>query len=461
MSDFIARLDKAGLNEEGGFKTFLDISPLSRERFKIGPRDLGGLITGFSDNYVFTDVLIEPFSSEAMGFAYLAAVETKKRLNFKAASPGFEDYVFSYALIDPKLTRSPDRWITADSTGALAAGDVAFGLGRALERPVWASSLSPNLLYFRAVQYCPLGFLLLRGQETPEARREIQEIARLERPKSKKPIANLVLGPGKKPKFNLPRALSPIVNALNANGYEIRVSFDSLIKKADLYYVIGREEWLENLPFFDELLRLADARRSRFYGPLIFHPFGEIQNRSRWKSLRKHFHIPDTEEGWVNEIPFILKERGVKIAWGGGDPPQGAGMTALRADAVRHAGGEVFISELVANQTLAVILKAGNHYLVNGSPLDFEAGYILAQMFGKGLGAPTRAYVSAGRFQTAALALEDTRVSVRIPTPEPPQQWRKTVYDPEGKRSEDVLIPGSGSITADLLAGELLILSAP
>src|SRR3989338_36707 len=160
LSDFISELNKEGLNETQGFKIFLDISRLARGRFRFSPREFSGLVSGLSDHYVFTGITSEPMTEEAQNFIYLAASDSGKKLNLRAVSPAFENYIFPYAEMDLNLTRSPERWIASDATSTIIVGDIAFALGRALEKPVWASSADHNLLLYRAVQYFPSGFFL-------------------------------------------------------------------------------------------------------------------------------------------------------------------------------------------------------------------------------------------------------------------------------------------------------------
>ncbi len=459
LSDYLSVLDKQGSNEAGGIKIFLDLSPLGSGPFKLSSDDYGRVVSGLASNYVFTGATTDSLPDEALNFTQLSAANSHKKLILRATCPAFEKYVYAYAGRDQNLTRSPDLWVTSEDASSIAAGDLAFGLGRALAKEVWPSSQNHNLLLYRAVQHLPPGYFITGNSFKDTIRSEILELYR-EFPENKKPVANLVLGASMGPRFLVREQMSGIVSALTANGFEIRVTFESFMKGADLYYVIGRDEWLDNLPFFDKLIRLLDTKKSHVYSPVILHPVGEIKNRSRWKNLRKHFHVPDTEVGWVDEIPEFLKEKGKKISWGGGRPPKGAGMTFLRADAVRHAGGQVVLSDLVATQTLALIIKSKNHFLVNGNPLELEAGYILSRLMGGALRAPTLAFVDSGRHRTAAYAVEDTHISVKIPTPEPPREWRKVIFDENGKIRENVLVPGSNVLETDLLRNELLVLEA-
>lgn len=457
LADVLAALNKQGWNKEGHL-TMLDLSPLSDKRFRLSPRRIGSVIEGLSGHYVFTDVLCEPLSSESLSFVYLAAVQSGKKLNMKITSPGFENYVLDYAGTDPKLARSPHRWIVHDTTGTLAAGDIAFSLAADLKIPVWASSPVRNLVLYREVRDIPEGFIL--DSEAPGLREDIIELRKLEAAKEKKPVANLVLAPSKPPKFTFPEMFGGIMNALSANGYEVRVTFEQFLDKADLYYIVGREDWLDNLPFFNKVLHILDHKRSMFYGPVILHPTGEIKNRSHWEEIRKLFKIPATETGWINEIPAFVKEKGRNTAWGGNPIPKGAGMTFIRAKQVQDFGGDVLLSGLSGTQTVAMILRDGNHYLVNGAPLPMEADYIISKLAGGAFEAPAGAAVTTGRQRCAAYAFEDTRLGLRFPAPEPPSQWRKIVYDKDGKRVQDILIPGSKVLEADLRAGELLVLQA-
>lgn len=456
LSNVLAALDKQGWNEN--HLTMLDISYLSARRPRISPRKMGSFVSDLSDHYVFTDVLCEPFSSEAISFAYLGAVESGKKLNLKITSPGFEKYVLDYAGTDAKLARSPHRWIVSDTPAALAAGDAAFALGASLNIPVWASSPDRNLVLYREIRDFPEGFVL--DDEAPGLREEILELRKMSAFKEEKPVANLVLAPSKDHKFTFHQMIGGIMNALAANGYDVKITFETFLDKADLYYVIAREDWLDNLPFFKKILHVLDHKRSKFYGPVILQPTGVIKRNSCWKVIRDHFKIPMTENGWINDIPAFVKEKGRKIAWGGDSIPKGAGMTFIRAKEVQNFGGDVLLSGLSGTQTVALILRSGNHFLVNGAPLPQEADYIISKLAGGALEAPAAAAVTTGRLRSAAYAFEDAWLALRFPAPEPPPQWRKIVYDKDGKRVQDVLIPGSKVFEADLRAGELLVIQA-
>ena len=456
LNDVLASLDKQGWNAE--HMTMLDVSYLSNRKRRLSARRTGRFIEGLSDRYVFTDIVCASLSNEALSFAYLAAVEGKKKLNLKVTSPGFERYVLDYAGTDPKLARSPHRWIVADTTDTLAGGDAAFALGAALNIPVWDSSDDRNLVLYREARDVPEGFVL--DDEAPGLREEILGLRKARGAKEAKPVADLVLAPSKDPAYTFTEFIGGAMSALSANGYDVRVTFETLLDKADLYYVIGRDDWLENLPFFKKITALMDSKLSKFYGPVILHPTGRVKESGPWADIRAHFKIPMTETGWIGDIPAFVKEKGRDTAWGGGSIPAGAGMTFIRAKEVQDAGGDVLLSGLSNTQTVALILRNGNHFLVNGAPLPREADYILSKLAGGALREPAPVAVSAGRKVTAAYALDDARLILRLPMPEPPPHWREIIYGRDGRRGVDKTIPGTLLIKEDLLAGELLVLLA-
>lgn len=468
---------------------------------KPSAKQAGEILLDLQEHYTFTDLTTEPFSQESQSVIYWGLNATRTKLNLITMSPAFERYLFGSVYYDKGLSKFPDRLVAYDSShypmeaGAalptVGLGDIVFALGRTLDKEVWCGYASDsgfpaysehNLLLYRTVQYAPKGYLLFpRGNSSylydPKAfnfhadiKKDILEFYELGKisEKRKKPIANLVLSSQAEPDFSLPCFLEPISNALLANGYEIKVTFGQLLDGAELYYVVNSDEWLKNIPFFDALLHLLDYRKSHFYGTVILHPMGEILQSGGWKKIRENFKIPATEKGWVSDLPSSVSVRGRQISWKGSGcgepsrtlPAQNYGMTFIRDGETRSNSGEVILSKVVENETLALILKSGNHFLINGNFLHLEASWFLSHLMGGALKSPVLAYVTAGRERTAALAIADTTLKIKIPTLETASNWRVVLFNRKGQRIRDDRPPPGEMFEIHLRPYELVILDS-
>ena len=459
----------------------------SRRARELSAGRIADFLEELGRNYTFTDLTSEPFSADDHNVLFAGLGPDRKTLNIRALYPDFEEYLYQAAFYDKSFTRAADRFITRDASlyppGApsgkarspayptVGFGDFLFAFGRSLDREVWAGSAGGtglpegsehNLLVYRAAQYAPRGYFVLSNKGDfnigRQTREDILRVQDRSRDHGKKPVANLVMGSGRKEMIPLPVFVEPIFNALLSAGYEVETSFRELREGADLYYIVGGKEWLDDLPFFETVLRLLDHRRSRFYGPVILHPMAEIKSAKFWKDVREHFHIPPTERGWIRNLPATVRERELRVRWKGALPYKGAGMTRLGAVNIRAKGGDALASETVGGETLALILRSGNHYLVNGNFLHLEASYFLSKMMGGAIAWPASAYVTSGRYRTAVLAAEESDVKVKIPVLEPAGSWTWRVYDAGGNLREEKEMEGGPVFEVHLGPHELAVL---
>ena len=481
-------------------KVWIDLSAFSRQAAGVGDwppslrrpgsEDAGQIAADLQDYYSYDGLLAGPMPGELQSSLYWTAGVLRKKLAVVAESPALE------TMLRPSSGKKAERelqhrFVTRDtrtyplkaSADAappdFALGDLAFALARSQKKKeAWAGcgatdgreGFLHNALVYRAAQYAPRGFVvfppgpgsfLYDPARFDFGRRVLPDVLRfrplaLEKSEARAPVADLVLGSqGRGP--SLPAFIEPVMNALLANGYEVRVTFDDFLPKADLYYVANSEDWLANLPFFHKLIDLLDERKSRFYGPVILHPTGEIADRGPWKKLREFFKIPPSEKGWIGDLPESVDERGREIAWKGTVPGARVGMTSIRAQAVRSNYGDVMLSEYFQSRELALILRNGTRYLVNGNFLHLEAAYFLSKAMQSALQAPALAYVTSGRFRTAALALADTQLRLKVPVLDPADQWTITVFEASGRQVQEDTIPGREVLELNLKAGDLAL----
>lgn len=430
------------------------------------------------ENYNFSDLTSEPYSFEFQNMLSATIFPPIKKLNLLATHPEFETFLSEAALAGKLSQALPSRLFLREQANyplapeeskfpSVGISEIAFALARTHQKKFYYgirehSGLSPNFLLYRSFVHRPDGYLFFKkSDESPvpdirEIKKTIIELAELHSPEKKKPVANLVLS-AQSPELNLSKFVEPIINALLANGYELKITFGEILKDVELYYITNSNEWLRNLSFFEELLTLLDHRKSRFYGKVILHPLSEILRTGRWKKIREHFKMPDTETGWVTDIPPSILERGRKILWKGTVPEKKVGMSFIREIQLRSQGGEALLSEVFHSQTFALILKSGNHFLVNGNALHLEAGYFLSQLAGGKLLSPVNAYVTFSTEGLAALALEETTLRVQLPYLKTDLKWRLLRYL-QGQKVLDETIQPKELFEARLKAYELLVL---
>lgn len=441
-------------------------------------------------SYRFDSIISEPFKEKFQSLLCKIVAPAKRKLDMLIASHSFEHFLRTANMDKKEVENSFHRIVTSDSRvypinrdieehfPTIGLGDLAFALGRTYKREVWTGVLSGdgpvcdhNLFLYRTAQYAPQGYFLMTDDPNSpiydsekfnfdrEIKQDVAGFYDISKTKLNKPIANLVIGSYGK-QFQEPyftQFIEPITNAILANGYEIKLTFGNFYKKADLYYVVTMDEKPRDR-FIDELLNLMNLKKSRFYGTVILHPMHEIENSGQWKKVRKFFHIPKTEKGWINGLPYSVRIGGKKFVWKGTVSGKNYGMSFIRESAVRSDDGEVFLYEVFQNNTLALIMKSGNHYLINGNFLHIETSYFLSQLMGNALQSPFSGYVTAGRSRTAALAIADTTLKIKIPSPESPDQWHCIIFDEKGRLIQNSSVKSQETFEHPLKANHLLIL---
>jgi hypothetical protein len=484
---------------ERRLKIWIDLSAFSRHAAGVGkwpdslrrpsPEDSGQIAADLQEYYAYDELLTEPMTPETQSVLFWTAKALRKKLGLFAVSPALERWAappsgkkeereLQHRFVSRDTRTYPLKAGDDSAVPDIGLGDLAFALARSQGKDAWAAcgaavkgppGFEHNLLVYRAAQYAPKGFIVVPGGANDyiydadrfDFGRKIRpDLLRfralaLEKNRARVPVANLVLGAqGRGPA--LPNFIEPVLNALLANGYDVRVTFDELLPRADLYYVANSEDWLYNLPFFRKLLDLLNEKKSRFYGPVILHPTGAISDRGPWAELRAFFKIPDSETGWMDDLPDFVDERGRKIGWKSTVEGE-SGMTSIRSQLVRANYGEVFLAQHFRGRELALILRNGNRFLINGNFLHLESAYILSKLMQGALQAPAMAYVTSGRFRTAALALADTALRLKVPVQDPADFWTITVFDASGRLVQEETLPGRETLDLNLKSGDLAV----
>lgn len=451
-------------------------SPLSR----LSPYQAEQTLFDLAEHYRFNEILVPPLPPEYMPTFLGFFQGTRKKLNLSLQSPYWDRYVASPEFDEATLLRHASRFtaVEADlSDGALlgrtsqsiASVDAAFNWARTVDKSIWMDLGSPhparrNLILYRALQFAPAGWIGAQRDfdqfEREELKADFAEFYPLARnlPKTGRKVANLILGSKQDGEPLISEYIDPILNALQANGFEVHITFRKIEEGADLYYVVGGRDWLTDAAFFDALVDLMDHQKSRFYGTVVLHPLGEIPNSGPWVRIRKLFKIPGGEKGWIKDLPEHVVLRQKKTAWRANKQSPMRGMTRIRTIPTEQSGGKVALSQVFEGGTLALILKAGPHYLVNGNFLHLEASFFLSKMLGEAIQVPSNIYVTANRRRTCALAVAHGILKLKVPTPEVRSEWRLVRFNAEGLRVSDERIPGKDVFEAEMAPYELLLL---
>ncbi len=488
MSAAWSRLAKTKGAPKVGFT--LDLSNLAR---LVGAEDLpqdvarpsvnhiDDVIFGLMSQYRSGEVSFTCYPPEYMPVALGSFRNARRALNLVAAPPYFDRYAASPEFDEDSLRAFAQRITVAeaDLSDPARLGRDDHSIGYANLMFAWAATLQEevwydlgfehpswrNLVLFRVAQYAPhglvgraddynhLNFSGLKG-DIDEFYGYSQNVS----PAGRK-IANLVMGAKKeRPEPLISEYIDPIMNALQANGYEVRVTFGKMLEKADLYYVVNGEDWLADAPFFDSIVDLMDTPRSHFYGTVILHPMGEITNAGAWARVREMFHLPNAEGGWISGLPENVMIKMIPFDWGLGRGAEGRGMTRIRTIQAKNFGADVILSEVYDGATLGLIFKSGGHYLVNGNFLKLGAGFFLSKLIGGAIQAPAPVYVTANRKRTAALAVGEARLKLKLPVPDPRGEWTLNHFAADGERLRSESIPAHETIDFEMKPFELLIL---
>lgn len=327
-----------------------------------------------------------------------------------------------------------------------------------------------NLALFRAIQG---SVLIPSSAKSPfydpgrfnidqETRNDIVELsAKLRNGRQAEKTANLVVCVAQK---NLSRAdaarwAGPAMNALQASGYKVRVSFDRVLPGCGLYYFLVQDASV-SAETYSKLEKMLEAGMNGSGPAVILHPLSEIRNSGLWKKIRRIFGIPSSEIGRLENPPESAQFAGKSALWGDRGRIKEFGMTLIRERRVNDEGGSVILSAVSHSETIAFILRSGNCYLVNGNYLDFEASYFLSRLMGDFLLAPALANVTLTPYGTAALAVADTDLKIKMSSLAAADTWKLILFNAEGSKVREESVPNNEIFEIRLHPWELLILIA-
>lgn len=386
-----------------------------------------------------------------------------------------------------------------NGTSAVEIGfqDIYFGHGRAIGKKAFVATgsslvfpeLQKNFMLFRTVESDPAGYLF--DGATDSSRRLLNsinfdfetnvkaDIHMVSKKLEEKPIANLVLNrPSEDDTLLLsyfngedPSILPTVCTAIEAAGYDLRVSYNSIIEDADLYYVIsfcgeqGEEEFYDDLPY-DQLGLLLYSNT-----PTIIHPATPLSDSGNWAEIRTYFGLEaDGDYPTIYDMPETVTapfepSYGLK---GATTPFKGIRYAVVPATArilesdVSSPAEVVLAGNVDSAGDIALILRRENKFLINSSVIHLMSHYILANILSTlhedlsiPYESPCFAYVVRGN-QTAILACGTTEVNLNLPSwPVSGHRFSST-----GNRTTITYSELVTPFTATLTKGELIILES-
>ncbi len=274
-------------------------------------------------------------------------------------------------------------------------------------------------------------------------------------------IANLVISVDKKhlTAQDAVRWAAPALNALQAAGYEVRISFDRVLPGVQLYYFLAEENRMSSRTF--SALEKMMSEENSGEGPIvILHPLSEIRYSGRDKKIRKMFHIPSSEGGWMQNPPESVQFYGKDAAWGDRGRRTEFGFTRILQERLKDEGGSAVLSTVLNSASLSLILRSGNGFLINGNYLDFEAACYISHLLNGMLRSPVTADVVVTPSRVAALAVADTDFKIKTPALESGGVWKITLFNAEGNKIKEETVPGNKSYETRLRVWELAVLLA-
>ena len=118
--------------------------------------------------------------------------------------------------------------------------------------------------------------------------------------------------------------------------------------------------------------------------------------------------------------------------------------------------GESLLTQNFKSQSISLILRNENNYLINSNNLHLESSYLLSKLMGNSLQLPFKGYITANNSYFAALALDKTILKIKPPTLEQPEKWRIIHYSMEGKKLLDDIVPAKETFEYSLNPYELI-----
>jgi len=246
-----------------------------------------------------------------------------------------------------------------------------------------------------------------------------------------------------------------IVNTFTSMGYKVVASVDSLLPEAEVYYVLlaGGAGYPEVAALPDYVMPLLEGSKTVFVQPTYGIP--DDNDDATWIPLRELFGLPaGNTPTAVNSIPETVLYNGQSVRWGGIWLYLTPLIEEMTVDQVNTENVEVALSAAIGQEDIALILKNENKYLINSNLIHLGAYYILSDLLGGPLKAPSLTDVIITEDKALFFAEHETSIDVDL-------GWNSRAhlvhYDSYGDIITDADTAIYQNFAAQLSQGDLLI----
>ena len=282
-----------------------------------------------------------------------------------------------------------------------------------------------------------------------------------------KPVCNVVLhfnyseAPDTWGGWDLPAALAAVTTGIKASGYDIITSPEP-VADADMYFIYTRGRWETTFDLPPGIVELFDS------GKPVFIQLSQLlpNDTPNWNTVREKLGIDNTTFEIIGNDATIINGNynGVEyehLRGSVGDlVPR---LNDLTTDNV-SSSAEVVSTASVDGATIALIVRNGNNYFINGSDLDLRAGFPVSNLINDGLQGPSACVISTGEtsvfyvLDVSEGQLDTTRLHIKLPESRVNEViWYKRDidgYSSSGTRSYDHAV----GYVDTLVEGTLLVL---
>lgn len=249
-----------------------------------------------------------------------------------------------------------------------------------------------------------------------------------------------------------------IVNTFASEGYRVVATVDTVLPEADAYYVLlaggAGSPNVASLP--DYIPPLLENGKIVFLQPAYGIP--DDNDGGGWEPVHELFGLPsgDTETP-ADAIPESVTFGSYNVKWAGVELYLTPLLELFRLSDIDTSQASVVLSAKVGADDVALVLQSGNKCLINSNLVNIEASYIFSSLLSGPFERPTAADVVIAGDKCLLFAEYDTQTEVALPWSGSSHLVR---YDPYGYTISDRDTVLAGSYSANLLRGELVILTA-
>ncbi len=214
-------------------------------------------------------------------------------------------------------------------------------------------------------------------------------------------------------------SFSAIANGIMSAGYRIMITSEP-VENADAYYIYTRGGWWDETNILD----LPDSIVKLFYGnKTVFLQVGSV--------------LPDSTANWraVRSRIGIVADRTFDTIFDENRPVDGVydGITYTHLsddwftfNTIKPCDvwGEILSTCRYNGNTYVLASRDGNRVFINGAGLDFNASFLISNILGDGLQAPSECISTTGS-TSVFYATGDTSLRIKLPFNASSVEWTK------------------------------------